>query len=86
MTRAGSNASTNIALWHIQFSLSMKRAGTQLSLSWPAAGTNFVLEAKESLGATNWAEMSQPPAIHSNECVVKDTIVGSQRIYRLRKK
>jgi hypothetical protein len=83
---AGGTASTNIALWHIPHSLSVSQAGNELSLSWLATGTNFVLEAKDSLGGTYWSEVSQLPTRHGNECIVTDTIAGQQKFYRLRKK
>jgi len=85
-TGAGGKPSTNIALWHIPHSLNISQTGNQLSLSWPATGTNFVLEARGDVTGTNWSEVSQIPALHSNECVVTDTIVGPQKIYRLRRK
>src|SRR6266545_2873706 len=83
---AGGKPSTNIALWHIPHSLSISQTGYQVSLSWPGTGTNFVLEAKEDLAGTNWSEVSQPVALHSNECVVTETIARPQKFYRLRKK
>lgn len=83
---AGGIPATGIAVWHIPHSLNINQAGNQLSLRRPATGTNFVLEAKASLGGTNWSEVSSPPALHSNECVVTDTIAGPQKVYRLRRK
>jgi len=84
---AGAAPSTNIALWHIPYSLSVSQTGNQVSLSWPATGTNFVLEAKDDVASTNnWSEVSSPPTLHSNECVVTDTLIGSQKVYRLRRK
>ena len=85
-TGAGGKPSTNIALWHIPHSLSISQTGNQMSLSWPATGTNFVLEAKDDATATKWSEVSQPCTLHNNECVVTDTIGGPQKVYRLRKK
>jgi hypothetical protein len=86
LATAGASPSTNIALWHIPYSLSVSQTGNQLSLSWPASGTNFVLEAKDDVAGTNWSEVSSPPTLHTNECVVTNTIAGPQKFYRLRKK
>jgi len=84
--QAGMAAATNIALWHIPHSLSISQAGNQVSLSWPSTGTNFVLEAKGNVTLTNWSEVSPPPVIVDNECVVTNTINGAQRVYRLRRR
>jgi hypothetical protein len=58
----------------------------EVRLSWPATGTNFVLEAKDSLARTNWSEVSQPPALHDNECVVTQTVSTASQFYRLRRR
>jgi len=86
ITLAGANASTNLALWYIPYSLRLSQAGNQLSLRWPATGTNFVLDAKDNITATNWSEVSSSHVLHNNECVVTDTVAGPQKFYRLRKK
>jgi hypothetical protein len=85
-TMAGDKAATNIALWHIPHSLSISQTGNQLTLSWPATGTNFLLEANENVTATNWSEVSSPPALHSNELVVTQMLSNATQFYRLRRK
>lgn len=84
--RAGGKPSTNMALWYIPHALSISQTNNQVNLSWPATGTNFVLEAKDDVAGTNWSEVSQPPALHNNECVVTDALNGSSKFYRLRRR
>ncbi len=83
---AGGKPSTNIALWHVPHSLDIRRAGSEVRLSWPATGTNFVLEAEQEASGTNWSEVSPPATVLNNECVVTNAIDVSQRFYRLRRK
>ena len=51
-TTAGDKPSTNIALWHIPHSLTIDSESDAVRLRWPATGTNFTLETKDSLRAT----------------------------------
>lgn len=85
-TLAGGKPSYYIALWHIPHAVSASQSGNVLTLSWPATGTNFVLEATDNFPATNWSEVSQPPVIHNNECIVTNDISGSQKFFRLRQR
>jgi hypothetical protein len=82
----GGKASTNIALWHIPHSVTIKPTGSAVRLSWPATGTNFLLEATEDLEDANWAEVSQPPVVDHDECVVTNDISGPSAFYGLRRK
>lgn len=82
---AGGKLSTNIALWHIPHSLAANRSDTSVTLSWPATGTNFVLEAIETLGPTNWTVVPDPRSIVNDQCVVTNEISGGNRFYRLRR-
>jgi hypothetical protein len=83
---AGGHPSTNIALWHVPHSVTIKPSGGAVRLSWPATGTNFLLEAREDLRAGNWAEVSEPPIVDKDECVVTNEMSGSSAFYRLRRK
>ncbi len=83
---AGGKPATNIALWHVPHALSIGRSGDAVTLSWPATGTNFVLEAEREASGTNWSEVSPPATVLNNECVVTNAIDVSQRFYRLRRK
>jgi hypothetical protein len=82
----GGKPATNIAFWHIPHSVTIKPAGSVVRLSWPATGTNFMLEASEDLRAGNWAEVSQPPVVEGDECIVSHEMSGPSAFYRLRRK
>ena len=83
---AGSQPANNIALWHIPHALSASYAGETATLSWPATGTNFLLEAKESIADTNWTVVATHPAVIGDQCRVTNPINSSARFFRLRRK
>jgi hypothetical protein len=82
---AGGSPATNIALWHIPHALELRRAGEELRLSWPATGSNFVLETCASLSPSNWATVQQAPVVAGRELVVTNEVCGATRFYRLRR-
>ena len=84
--RAGGRPSTNIALWHIPHSLAISRSGDSVELSWPATGSNLLLQATSSLSETNWVPILQPPAILNGQCVVTNDISATRQFYRLRRR
>ena len=83
---AGSKPSTNIALWHIPHALSANVSGNALTLSWPATGSNFVLEANTALVQSNWAAVSPLPVVLGNQLVVTNEISSGEKFYRLRRR
>jgi hypothetical protein len=83
---AGTNLSTNIALWHIPHLLSTTRSGGNVALSWPATGSNFVLEAKENVSQTNWSAVPATPVLAGDELRVTNQINSPSRLFRLRRK
>ena len=83
---AGGNSSTNIAVWHVPQSLDIARNGSQAVLSWPATGTNFVLEVCHALESAEWADTLQVPVILDDRCFATNDISGAARFYRLRRK
>src|SRR6185369_1420775 len=84
--KAGGTPSVRLALWHVPHVLSLRRSGSSLALSWPSTGTNFLLEAVDTLWQTNWAAVPEPWSIVDNQCVVTNTIPTGSRFYRLRRK
>jgi len=82
---AGGKPANNIALWHIPHSLSIERTGNNVTLSWPATGTNFLLEATSDLGAPNWQGVSGTPAIANDQCVVTLAPGPGNQFFRLRR-
>ncbi len=82
----GNKPSTNIALWHIPHALEANRVGNTLRLSWPATGSNFVLETSPRLGSANWMSVWPAPVVIERNLVVTDKIFDSSRFYRLRRR
>ena len=82
----GGTPSTNIALWHIPHALAIRPEGEAAVVSWPATGTNFVLEAKGDVASAGWSEVAQPLIVTNDECVVTDPLSTSNQFYRLRRR
>ena len=82
---AGGKPSTNVAIWHIPHALNIRSQPGQVRLSWPATGSNFVLEAKSALNDANWSEVARDPEADSDSCVMTEP-VEAQRFYRLRRR
>ena len=82
---AGGRPSRNIALWHIPHSLEVSRSGDQVRLSWPATGSNYVVEATASLHEPVWQRLDQTPVLEGNRLTVSEPLSTTQRLYRLRK-
>jgi hypothetical protein len=58
----------------------------RLNISWPVALTNFTLQAKEVLLATNaWSNVITAPIISGNQNIVTETNNGGSKFYRLKK-
>ena len=83
---AGGKPANNIALWHIPHSLNIDRTGNDVTLSWPATGTNFLLEATSDLGAPDWQGVSGTPAIVNDQCLVTIPLGSGNQFFRLRRK
>ena len=83
---AGGKPANNIALWRIPHALSMSCAEEAVTLSWPATGSNFVVEAKENVAGTNWSVVSTNPALVGDQCRVTNQIDSPARFFRLRRK
>ena len=67
-------------------SLHISRTDTATIVAWPAQFTNWILEASETLGATNqWTAIPNVPSLVNGELKVTDTLVTQGRFYRLRK-
>jgi len=85
-TSAGGKPSTNLALWHIPHALSIRRMADAALLSWPATGTNFLLETCSDLGQSNWTEVLQAPVLSGPQLVVTQEVCALSRFYRLRRR
>jgi trimeric autotransporter adhesin len=84
-TSAGGKASTNIALWHIPHSLRINRTCDEVTVSWPATGSNLVLESRADLSASNWQTVSTERVISGGRLLVSEVVSNSARFYRLRR-
>jgi hypothetical protein len=82
---AGGKPSRNIALWHIPHSLEVSRNGGEVRLSWPATGSNYVVEATANLQEPVWQQLDQTPVVEGNRLTVAEPLSPTQRLYRLRK-
>jgi hypothetical protein len=82
---AGSKPSHNIALWHIPHSLKVNLSGDQVRLSWPATGTNYVVEAAVGLHEPVWQQPDQTPVLEGGRLTITESLSPAQRFYRLRK-
>jgi len=82
---AGGKESHNIALWHIPHLLEVRQSGGQVRLSWPATGSNYVVEATASLHEPVWQRLDQTPVLEGNRLTVSEPLSSAQRFYRLRK-
>jgi len=83
---AGGDPANNIAVWRIAHALTVSCAGETATLSWPATGTNFVLEGKERVADTNWTVLSTHPAVVGDQCRVTNQIDSPARFFRLRRR
>jgi len=85
-TLAGGKLSSSIALWHIPHTLSIQQVQDNVVLSWPATGTNFVLEAACGVPSSNWSPVTQPVIVHDGQCVVTNALGRGNQFYRLRRR
>ncbi len=83
---AGGKPSANCAIWRIPYSLSVNLSANGITLSWPATGSNFVLESTVTLGPANWLAVAQPWTIQSGQIIVTNEISSDSRFYRLRRR
>lgn len=75
----------NIDLWNLtRPTLLVSFSGSEVTLSWPRAAADFVLERTASLPAVGWTQGPQP-AIVGEQNVVTITPAGRTEFYRLRK-
>jgi uncharacterized membrane protein YczE len=67
------------------FSLQAALVGGQLVLSWPAAASNYVLEAKGQLTAGSWTQITNGIVLLGNSFYKTNSVAGLSGFYRLRK-
>lgn len=69
----------------IAVGLTIARAGSRLTLSWPTSATGFALESAETLGQEPWAPVSATAVVEGDQNVVTVDIGAGPRFYRLKK-
>jgi len=63
--------------------LDIKKAGSNVLLSWPTNVPGFNLESSANLVAPAWNPVSPLPSVLNGQNVVTNPIVGAQQYYRL---
>lgn len=64
--------------------LQVARQGTELTISWPASATGFVLQAAERLSnPTSWTDLTVTPTVSGQQQSITITPGSAQRYYRL---
>lgn len=67
-------------------SLSPKRSGNELILSWPTTAVGFKLQSALNLGpSVSWIDSTNVPVIIGSQFTVTNTTSGSSKFYRLKK-
>ena len=65
-------------------SLSPRREGANLLLSWPTNFTGFVPEYTTSPPTPNWLALTGAPAVVNDQFTITSTISATREFYRLR--
>ena len=60
-------------------------SGQNVSLSWPAELTGFVLESSAALSAANWSAVPNAPSVVGEQNVVTVEVGSSPKFFRLKK-
>jgi hypothetical protein len=60
-------------------------ASGTLRVTWPAAHSNYVLQASSSLSSPHWLEVTTPAVVVENTCVVTNTMDNGMQFFRLKK-
>jgi hypothetical protein len=76
---AGGNPSTNFAIWHLP-APHINVTTNQIEVSWSKGFTNYVLEATDTLPASNWTPIATPP----NTNYYSAPVSGTKKFFRLR--
>jgi hypothetical protein len=76
---------TSFCIYPPPYALAVTRLTNHAVLSWPAADTNHVLEASQTLPSTNWVLVPQVPSVQGDKRVVTEELTNPQKFYRLRR-
>jgi hypothetical protein len=67
-------------------SLSARRQGSVLELSWPASAVGYVLErADAKTGMGSWVSVASAPAVENERSLVRLQLEAGAKVFRLRK-
>jgi hypothetical protein len=82
---AGGKAATNFAIWRGERpSLSIRRIGNDVILSWPSQFTNYVLQSKANLSG-DWSISGPEPVLSNDNWSVTNAIMTGPHFFRLRR-
>jgi hypothetical protein len=76
-------ANNTIRLGQVGFSLQAALVKGQLVLSWPAAASNYVLEAKSPLTSGSWTQITSGIVLSGNSFFKTNSVAGLSGFYRL---
>jgi len=65
--------------------LNLERSNDSLTLSWPLASADFVLESTERINSAIWQRSAEVPATNNSRCEVIVPLGQGQCYFRLRK-
>jgi hypothetical protein len=85
-TMAGGQPVNQIVAWQFPRKLKTQFRNSALEVSWPAADTNFLLEASGALSSTNWMPVDSAPALVQGRLTVTNEVASGNRFFRLREK
>ena len=82
--QAGGQPANNLARWRIPHPLNIQRQGSAAQLSWPATGSNLVLESTLVLVPTNWKPLPEGATPAGDQLVITQHNAGDSQFFRLR--
>ncbi len=85
-TTAGGQPVREIVMWQFPRKLKTRFRNSALEVSWPAADTNFILEASGAVPSANWSAVESAPALVQGRLTVTNRVGSSNRFFRLREK
>lgn len=66
--------------------LKISRSARGVSLSWPCSASNFVIDMRQTLGASDkWTRMSSVPALLGDDFILTNVATGNHGFFRLRR-
>jgi hypothetical protein len=64
--------------------LNIAYSANSVLLSWPTAAADFILESADSVSASTWTTVTDPPAVNGDQNSLSLTVGAATRFYRLK--